>query len=96
MAKDTKNSKNGNLGSFVDAVTPEPKIILENYFNFKKLDEALKDASKEEAQWIQQLVDIVTTQCPLGGRRVLSARSAPWLLKEYLKHKILRLIIIIC
>jgi hypothetical protein len=43
----------------VDAVTPEPKIILENYFNFKKLDEALKDASKEEAQWIQQLVDIV-------------------------------------
>jgi len=41
MAKETSSTrtprvprqpKNNNLGSFVDAVTPEPKIILENYF----------------------------------------------------------------
>ena len=32
-AKQTKTSKNNNLGSFVDQVTPEPKIILENFID---------------------------------------------------------------
>ena len=29
-------TKNNNLGSFVDAVTPEPKIVLENFINIDK------------------------------------------------------------
>jgi hypothetical protein len=60
MAKETKPraSKNDNLGSFVDAVTPEPKIILENYLQMDALGAYLKKASPEEKEWVRQMIDI--------------------------------------
>ena len=51
-------TKNNNLGSFVDAVTPEPKIVLENFINIDKLNEVTKKATPESKQWISQMVDI--------------------------------------
>jgi len=62
MAKEVKvkpSTKNGNLGSFVDQVTPEPKNIQENYLQLDKLSEYLKKATPEQKEWIQQIVDIV-------------------------------------
>jgi len=53
-----RQPKNDNLGSFVDAVTPEPKIILENFINIDKLNEVTKKATPESKQWISQMVDI--------------------------------------
>ena len=50
--------KNDNLGSFVDAVTPEPKIILENYLQMDALGAYLKKASPEEKEWVRQMIDI--------------------------------------
>ncbi len=50
--------KNNNLGSFVDAVTPEPKIILENYLQMDALGAYLKKASPEEKEWVRQMIDI--------------------------------------
>lgn len=50
--------KNDNLGSFVDAVTPEPKIILEDFFNMDALGEYLKKANPEQKAWVQQMIDI--------------------------------------
>lgn len=51
-------SKNTNLVSFVDAVTPEPKIVLENFLRLEVLSTYLKTASTEEKVWIQQMIDI--------------------------------------
>ena len=51
-------TKNNNLGSFVDAVTPEPKIVLENFINIDKLNEVTKKTTPESKQWISQMVDI--------------------------------------
>ena len=42
-----RQPKNDNLGSFVDAVTPEPKIVLENFINIDKLNEVTKKATPE-------------------------------------------------
>jgi hypothetical protein len=42
----------------VDAVTPEPKIVLENFINIDKLNEVTKKATPESKQWISQMVDI--------------------------------------
>ena len=67
MAKETSSTrtprvprqpKNDNLGSCVDAVTPEPKIILENYFQMEVLGDYLKKASPEQKAWVQQMIDI--------------------------------------
>lgn len=60
MAKEAKarTPKNGNLGSFVDAVTPEPKIVQDNFIQLDKLAEFLKKATPEQKEWIQQMVDI--------------------------------------
>jgi hypothetical protein len=57
MAKDTK-AANGNLGSFVDQVTPVPKMILENYFNMDVLSEYLKKATAEQKTWVHQMIEI--------------------------------------
>lgn len=57
MAKEVK-PRNGNLGSFVDQVTPEPKIILENFFNMNVLGEYFKKATPEQKAWVQQMIDI--------------------------------------
>ena len=54
----TKQPKNDHLGSFVDAVTPEPKIILEDFLNMDSLGEYLKKANPEQKAWIQQMIDI--------------------------------------
>ena len=53
-----RTSKNTNLGSFVDAVTPEPKIILENFLQLDVLAQILKTAPPEVKEWIQQMIDI--------------------------------------
>jgi hypothetical protein len=61
MAKEVKpkaSTRNSNLGSFVDQVTPEPKVILENFLQLDKLSEYLKKASPEQREWIQQMIDI--------------------------------------
>ena len=54
----TRASKNNNLGSFVDAVTPEPKIILENFLQMDVLAQVFKTAPPESKAWIQQMIDI--------------------------------------
>ena len=51
-------AKNDNLGSFVDAVTPEPKIVLENFINVDKLNEVMKKSTPETKQWLSQMIDI--------------------------------------
>ena len=51
-------AKNDNLGSFVDAVTPEPKIILEDFINVDKLNEVMKKSTPETKQWLSQMIDI--------------------------------------
>ena len=60
MAKETKPraSKNDNLGSFVDAVTPEPKIVMENYLQLDVLGDYLKKSSTEQKEWVQSMIDI--------------------------------------
>jgi hypothetical protein len=54
----TPRAKNDNLGSFVDVVTPEPRIILENFLNMDSLGEYLKKANTEQKAWVQQMIDI--------------------------------------
>ena len=58
-SKSSRTSKNNNLGSFVDQVTPEPKIILENYLQLEKFTEYFKKYSPEQKELTQQLIDIV-------------------------------------
>jgi hypothetical protein len=53
-----RQPKNDNLGSFVDAVTPEPKIVLENFINVDKLNEVMKKSTPESKQWLSQMIDI--------------------------------------
>lgn len=52
-----RGNKNGNLGTFVDAVTPEPKIVTENYLQLHLLGN--KSESPETNEWIRQCIDIV-------------------------------------
>jgi len=56
--KQPRASKNNNLGSFVDAVTPEPKIILENYINIDVLNAEIKKSTPETKEWLRQMMDI--------------------------------------
>lgn len=51
-------AKNDNLGSFVDVVTPEPKIVLEDFFNMDALGEYMRKAQPEQKAWVQQMIDI--------------------------------------
>lgn len=60
MAKESKprTPKNGNLGSFVDVVTPEPKVIQENYLQLDKMTEYLKKATPEQKECVDQMISI--------------------------------------
>lgn len=60
MPKETKprTPKNVNLGSFVDAVTPEPINVTENYIDFAVLSEFLKTANPETKSLINNMIDI--------------------------------------
>lgn len=57
MAKDTK-SKNGNLGSFVDQVTPEPKVVLENYLRLDQLSSTMLTADDTTKKLINEMIEI--------------------------------------
>jgi hypothetical protein len=49
---------NDNIASFVDAVTPVPVIVNENYIDMTNLRTFLTKATDEQKTWIQQMVDI--------------------------------------
>jgi hypothetical protein len=51
-------SKNSNLGTFVDAITPEPKIVQEDFLQMDVLGDYLKKASAEQKEWISQMMEI--------------------------------------
>ena len=55
-----RQPRNNNLGSFVDVVTPDPKIVLENFLQLDKLGDYLidKKVTPEQKAWVQQLIDI--------------------------------------
>jgi hypothetical protein len=55
----TARSKNNNIATFVDAVTPEPKLVTENFIDIDKLTTYLKTAKDTEKQLVEHLVDIV-------------------------------------
>lgn len=58
MAKTAKSS-NDNIASFVDGITPTPKIIKEDYLDMDVLATYLKKATPEQMQWVQQMIDTV-------------------------------------
>lgn len=63
MAKATKEvpvkaSKNDNLGSFVDVVTPEPKIVLENFLQLDVLSKYMLKATDTEKTLINNMIEI--------------------------------------
>lgn len=51
-------NKNGNLGSFVDQVTPEPKIILENYLQLDQLDFIMSSSNDTKKKLINEMIEI--------------------------------------
>jgi len=64
MARETKAKavpkapRNSNLGTFVDAVTPDPKIITENFINFEKLAEIMKKSSAQQTELLDQMMKL--------------------------------------
>ena len=52
-------NKNGNLGSFVDQVTPEPKIVQENFIQFDVLATYLKTSTNDQTKLINEMLEIV-------------------------------------
>jgi hypothetical protein len=50
--------KNDNLGSFVDQVTPEPKIVLENYLRLDQLALTMSTADSNSKKLINEMIDI--------------------------------------
>ena len=58
MAKETKQDKNNNLGSFVDVITPEPKIVTEDFIDFEQLALAL-DHAPAHSKLIQKMLDMI-------------------------------------
>jgi ferritin len=56
MAKETKND---NFVSFVDALTPQPKVITEDFIDFQKLSQICEKASKQEQEIINRMIDMV-------------------------------------
>ena len=57
MANNVK-SKNDNLGSFVDQVTPEPKIVLENFIQFVVLNSYLLTATDSQKLLINNMIEM--------------------------------------
>lgn len=57
MANNVK-SKNDNLGSFVDQVTPEPKIVLENFIQFEVLNLYLLTATDSQKLLINNMIEM--------------------------------------
>ena len=57
MAKDIK-SRNGNLGSFVDQVTPEPVVVTENYLNIDVLSTFLTTATDDKKKLVNDMIEI--------------------------------------
>ena len=57
MAKDIK-SRNGNLGSFVDQVTPEPVVVTENYLNIDVLSTFLSTATDDKKTLVNNMIEI--------------------------------------
>lgn len=57
MAKDIK-SRNGNLGSFVDQVTPEPVVVTENYLNIDVLSTFLTTATDDKKKLVNEMIEI--------------------------------------
>jgi hypothetical protein len=57
MAKDIK-SRNGNLGSFVDQVTPEPVVVTENYLNIDVLSTFLLTATDDKKTLVNNMIEI--------------------------------------
>ncbi len=51
-------SKNGNLGSFVDQVTPEPTLVLENFIQFDVLASYLTTATNEQKLLVNSMIEI--------------------------------------
>lgn len=56
MAKETKND---NIMSFVDAITPQPKVITEDFIDFHKLSYVYGNASKQEQEILSRMIDMV-------------------------------------
>ena len=57
MAKDIK-SRNGNLGSFVDQLTPEPVVVTENYLNIDVLSTFLTTATDDKKKLVNEMIEI--------------------------------------
>jgi hypothetical protein len=57
MAKDIK-SRNGNLGSFVDQVTPDPVVVTENYLNIDVLSTFLLTATEDKKTLVNNMIEI--------------------------------------
>jgi len=57
MAKDIK-SRNDNLGSFVDQVTPEPVVVTENYLNIDVLSTFLLTATEDKKTLVNNMIEI--------------------------------------
>jgi hypothetical protein len=57
MAKDIK-SRNGNLGSFVDQVTPDPVVVTENYLNIDVLSTFLSTATDDKKTLVNNMIEI--------------------------------------
>jgi len=51
-------SKNDNLGSFVDQITPEPRIVMENFIQFDILGTFLKTATDEQKELVHEMLEI--------------------------------------
>jgi hypothetical protein len=63
MAKVTKDTpakapKNTNLGSFVDQVTPEPKMVLENYIQLDVLSKFMLSAKDTDKSLVNNMIEI--------------------------------------
>ena len=58
MAKETNTGKNGNLGTFVDVITPEPRIVTEDFIDFEQLSMALNSAPSQ-SKLIQKMLDMI-------------------------------------
>lgn len=56
MAKETKND---NFVSFVDALTPQPKVVTEDFIDFHKLSHVYVKSSKQEQEIINRMIDMV-------------------------------------
>ena len=59
MAKETNTGKNGNLGTFVDVITPEPKIVTEDFIDFDQLTFIKNSVHVEQKKLIEKMVDMI-------------------------------------